>query len=62
MKHLSLVLNVVLLVAVSVLFYLHFSSGKKGGSVSGEGEAAEGNVLYINTELHKRQVGLYGRE
>jgi outer membrane protein len=29
MKNASLVLNVVLLVAVAVLFYLHFSSGKK---------------------------------
>ncbi len=50
MKNLSLVLNVVLLIAVSVLFYLHFSSGKKGGSASGEVTVGEGNVLYINTD------------
>jgi outer membrane protein len=30
MKNASLILNLVLLVAVAVLFYLHFSSGKKG--------------------------------
>jgi outer membrane protein len=29
MKNASLILNVVLLIAVAVLFYLHFSSGKK---------------------------------
>jgi len=29
MKNVSLVLNVVLVIAVAVLFYLHFSSGKK---------------------------------
>jgi outer membrane protein len=51
MKHVSLILNVVLLVAVSVLFYLHFSSGKKGSQgQDGGGSAAEGNVLYINTD------------
>jgi outer membrane protein len=33
MKNASLVLNIVLLIAVAVLFYLHFSSGKKENSV-----------------------------
>lgn len=34
MKNISLVLNGVLLVAVAVLFYLHFSSAKSGGEVT----------------------------
>jgi outer membrane protein len=33
MKNASLILNVILLVAVAVLFYLHFSSGKKAEPV-----------------------------
>lgn len=33
MKNTSLILNVVLLIAVGVLFYLHFSSGKKSTSL-----------------------------
>jgi len=35
MKNASLVLNIVLLVAVAVLFYLHFSSNKKSETVKG---------------------------
>lgn len=41
MKNASLVLNAVLLLAVAVLFYLHFSSAQpaKGASVKGSGRA-----------------------
>lgn len=52
MKNASLVLNAVLVVAVGVLYYLHFTS-KSGGTSSGDGETSgetAGNVLYINTD------------
>ena len=39
MKNASLILNVVLLVAVAVLFYLHFSAGKKSGEPVVKGSA-----------------------
>src|SRR5687768_5651257 len=50
MKNLSLILNIVLLVAVSVLFYLHFSS--KGSSSSSSSQAAVGDlsIAYILTD------------
>ncbi len=51
MKNVSVALNVVLVIAVAVLYYLHFSSGKKSTSVTGsEVSVSEGNVLYINTD------------
>eukprot|EP01034_Spumella_vulgaris_P004348 gene4348-5543_t len=53
MKNASLILNVVLTIAVGVLYYLHFSSGscsKQGGINGSDSTAASGNVLYINTD------------
>lgn len=52
MKNLSLVLNIVLLVAVGVLFYLHFSSPKGGSSYSGAGDttAVDLKIAYINSD------------
>lgn len=51
MKNLSIALNVVLAVAVAVLYYLHFSSNKKTSAGTGsEVASGEGNVLYINTD------------
>lgn len=51
MKNASLILNVVLLVAVSVLFFLHFSSGKSGGSSSGgSGSPSNLKVAYVNQD------------
>lgn len=52
MKNISLILNAVLIVAVGVLYYLHFSSGcKKTTETSGSTDAVpSGNVLYINTD------------
>ena len=53
MKNASLILNVVLIVAVGVLYYLHFSgSGGSGseGPLTSDGTAPAGNVLYINTD------------
>ena len=55
MKNLSLILNAVLIVAVGVLFYLHFSSEKT--SVSGKGPEKNINtvmpdmpIVYINID------------
>lgn len=52
MKNLSLILNAVLLVAVIVLFYLHFSSAKPSVSSSAEGPASLGEVkiAYIRSD------------
>lgn len=52
MKNLSLVLNIVLLIAVLVLFYLHFS-GNKGGSLSpatNDSSAVDLKIAYINSD------------
>ena len=52
MKNLSLVLNVVLLVAVSFLFYLHFSGTKvdSTGGNSGDTTSANLKVAYIKSD------------
>jgi len=51
MKNLSLVLNIVLLVAVGVLYYLHFSGPKETVETSAEREAAgDLEIAYINTD------------
>jgi outer membrane protein len=55
MKNLSLILNAVLLVAVGVLFYLHFSSGKtqvsgKSDETSVKIEMPDVPIVYINID------------
>lgn len=53
MKNISLILNIVLLIAVAVLYYLHFSSGKpaSAGSSSSEGfVAGDIAIAYINSD------------
>lgn len=53
MKNLSLILNAVLLVAVGVLFYLHFSGGKAstGGSTSSDSPVpGDLKIAYINSD------------
>jgi outer membrane protein len=50
MKNLSLILNVVLLVAVGVLFYLHFSSGKPAAASSSSAPAGDLKIAYINSD------------
>jgi len=51
MKNLSLILNVVLLVAVGVLFYLHFSSTKPAAASSASGmPAGDLKIAYINSD------------
>lgn len=51
MKNLSLILNIVLLVAVGVLFYLHFS-GKKSQTDSSDssGLPSDLKIAYINSD------------
>jgi outer membrane protein len=51
MKNLSLILNIVLLVAVGVLYYLHFA-GPKGASVSSSSSSLPSDVkiAYINSD------------
>lgn len=50
MKNLSLVLNAVLLVAVAVLFYLHFSSAKPNSVESSTVSAGDLVLAYINSD------------
>ena len=51
MKNLSVVLNVILLIAVMILFYLHFSGeGKEVTQESGEMASADYSVAYINSD------------
>jgi outer membrane protein len=51
MKNLSLILNAVLLAAVLVLFYLHFSSAKPAASASSEqASLGDSKIAYIRTD------------
>ena len=53
MKNLSLILNIVLLVAVAVLFYLHFSGSKsiaKSGDSGPNGIPSDLKIAYINSD------------
>jgi outer membrane protein len=51
MKNLSLILNGILLVAVGVLYYLHFSTGQAGNSTANEGIAAgDLKMAFINSD------------
>jgi len=49
MKNLSLILNAVLLVAVGVLFYLHFSDGKPASTTT-TADAGDLKIAYINSD------------
>ena len=49
MKNLSLILNAVLLVAVGILFFLHFSSGKPESS-AGSANAGDLTIAYIKSD------------
>src|ERR1044072_249597 len=51
MKNLSLILNIVLLVAVGVLYYLHFSTRKTESATSSSSiEPGELTIAYINSD------------
>ena len=51
MKNLSLILNAVLLAAVLVLFYLHFSSAKPATSATSEAASVgDAKIAYIRTD------------
>lgn len=49
-NQLSIILNVVLLIAVAILYYLHFSSPSSVASVGSSPVAAGQQVVYINTD------------
>jgi len=48
-KNLSLALNIVLVIAVGVLYYLHFS-GSKGSAGASNGLSSDLSVAYINSD------------
>ncbi len=50
MKNLSLILNAVLLVAVGVLFYLHFSGVTPSTSTSGVAVTGDAKIAFINSD------------
>ncbi|HTE29491.1 MAG TPA: OmpH family outer membrane protein [Chryseolinea sp.] len=50
MKNLSLILNVVLLVAVAVLFYLHFATGKPSPLSSSSLDLGDNKIAYIKSD------------
>jgi len=50
MKNLSLILSTVLLVAVAVLYYLHFSSNGSRSSSSASVPVGELSIAYINSD------------
>jgi outer membrane protein len=51
MKNLSLILNIVLLVAVGVLYFLHFSGGKSEADTSASGTVSSDlKIAFINSD------------
>jgi outer membrane protein len=53
MKNLSLILNIVLLIAVGVLYYLHFAGPKAGsttGSTANDAMLSDLKIAYINSD------------
>lgn len=50
MKNLSLILNAILLVAVGVLYYLHFSAGKSSGTSESSVTPSDLKIAYINSD------------
>lgn len=50
MKNLSLILNAVLLVAVAVLFYLHFASSKPKQTGTASGPVGDLVIAYVNSD------------
>lgn len=50
MKNLSLILNAVLLIAVGVLYYLHFTSSKSNAEQSNFASASDFKIAYVNAD------------
>jgi outer membrane protein len=50
MKNISLILNIVLLVAVAVLYYLHFSGNKSAAVSSESGVPSDIRIAYVNAD------------
>jgi len=67
MKQLSLVLNVVLIIAVGVLFFLHFSGSGKGRETSASTEqktatspmAKAGHIAYVEIDTLLNNMNMY---
>lgn len=62
MKHTSIVLNIILLIAVSVLYYLHFSSNKPNvtqtiNSTSKTSSANNSKIAYFEMDSLENQYG-----
>ncbi|MCU0420596.1 MAG: OmpH family outer membrane protein [Cyclobacteriaceae bacterium] len=58
MKNLSLALNAVLVVAVGVLYFLHFSTPKTA-AVAADGKAANLKIAYINSDTVLKYYDYY---
>jgi len=50
MKNLSIVLNLILVVAVAILFYFHFSDKPEVGQAVTAIPVATGNIVYVNSD------------
>lgn len=50
MKNISIILNVVLIIAVGILYFLQFSNGKCGKKNSGSDAAGNKNIVFVNTD------------
>lgn len=63
MKNLSLVLNAVLIVAVGILYYLHFkgnsSSGSSTGELSGPMPVSSQGIVFVNSDSLLQEYDFY---
>ena len=62
MKKVNLTLNIVLLLAVAVLYVLHFTGNKTDNTVSSEDSritAGSGDIVYINLDTLVNQYDMY---
>ncbi|MFM9028518.1 MAG: OmpH family outer membrane protein [Bacteroidota bacterium] len=60
MKQFSFVLNLILFIAVAVLYYLHFSKGEAAPIISaGKAPVAPGGIYFINSDTLLENYGFY---
>jgi outer membrane protein len=50
MKNISIILNIVLLIAVAVLYYLHFSGNKTVSATSDSNIPSDIRIAYVNSD------------
>ena len=60
MKNISLLLNVVLLLAVAYLYYLHFNNSKPASSIQ-TFSADSGNIVYINSDTLLEEYNYFNK-